>query len=289
MNYSRGLNQLRKFRRYFICFFLFGQNACHPMNITRNRIIFYFPSVIALYLIIHCEHTLTAKRFMRTERDNEVILHSIMLINMVPSLIASIESFRLPNGTRNLLRIYSDIINYIEKLTEMKIAWEKFQREIYSKIKLVLIFFFITVFIRLWLRSPLYGRIYELSSAIMWFYRSMAVLHSVFYIDLFTLLFSSIGSSLNVHRKIILKKQSVKNLNGITDILRNVKCQHLKLWECGRLINEYFGWILSVIVVDSAFTVTNDGYWLFLSITLYGRNIFLHLRKYIVFYSLTFI
>lgn len=280
MKSSRDLNRFCRFRRYFICFHLFGLNACHPRNFAKQRIIYYFPSIVALFLLIYCEHFLTAKRFKRTENENGMILHSIMLINMTPSVCASIESFRMPNGTRNLKQIYSDVINYIEKLMSVRIAWDNFHREIYSKFKLVLICFSVTVFFRLWLRSPLYGRVYELSSAILWLYRTMTVLHSIFYVDLLTLLISSISLTVKVHRKIIAKRKSPKKIDEITDILRNVKHQHMKLWECGQIINEYFGWTLLIVVIDSAFTVTNDGYWLFLSVTLYGRNIFFHLRKY---------
>lgn len=283
MNSTSGSIRLHRFKRHFFCFFILGQNACHPTNVTRKRFIHYLPSIFTLLLVLHSEYTLMTKRFKRVEKNHRVFLHSIMLINMMPSLIAAIESFRMPNGTIYLIKTFSAIIKYIEEKTLTKIDWELFHKKICLKHKRVLLCYFVTVFFRLWLRSPLYGRVYELSSAILWFYRIISVLHSVFYIDLLTLLMSSVSLAIRAQAKAIRHRVCSKSLCDVINILNDVKYQHFKLWQCAGMLNKYFGWILVIDFMDSAFSITYDGYSLFFSISVYGKNIFLHLRNYISF------
>lgn len=283
MNSTSQLVRLNRFKQYFLWFSILGQNSSYPLAMQRKRFINYIPSIVTLIIVICSEHMLILKEFKRVERNQGVFLHSAMLINMMPSLSAVFESFRIPKGTAYLVKSFSTVIEYVEEKTLAKIDWEQFQKQIWFKNKWILIFYFITVFFRLWLRSPIYGRVYETSSAILGFFRIISVLHLVFYIDLLTFLHSTISSVVYAHAKAIRYRLSLKSLNQIINILNDVKYQHFKLWQCTQIFNKYFGWIIVIDVVDSAFSITYDGYWLFFSISIYGKNLFLHLRNYILF------
>lgn len=281
-------NQLYKFKWYFFYFLLFGQNTCIPivMMSKKTRLILCLPSIVAFIVIFNSEYELTFKRFEAADIFSGMILHTIMLFNMFPSLSAALESFRMPKGTIPLLKTYTTIISYIEKKSLSCFDWNKYNDEIWSKTKLILITYFLMAFYRMSVESPLYGRLYEFSTAMLWFYRSISVIHFVFYIDLLTLQMSTIVFAVRAQAKAIRMTVSLKNLNELIQILKHVKILHFKLWQCSQIFNEYFGWVLVVVLIDSTFTMSVSGYIFFVSFTNHGENLFQPMRKYILYIKL---
>lgn len=271
-------NPFHKFKWYFICFFIFAQNTCIPIAKEKKRFIGYVPSIVALILLFYTEYTLTSRRFSRAEFSG-MILHTIMLLNMMPSVSAVVESFRMPKATRLLLKTYSAIIIYVEKQMQSKPNWAKFHADVWRKSKIIIGFYLVTVTFRSWFRSPSYGRLYEFSSAIMWFYRIMAVIHLVFFIDLLSLQISTISFAVRAHAKAIRMQVALKSLKELIHILGHVKFLHFKVYQCGQILNKNFGWILTFVAIDSAFTMTITCYWTFENLMVHD-NLLQIMRKY---------
>lgn len=258
MEATSKVDRLCHFKRHFLFFFLCGQNSCLP----RERFFSYVPTIFSLFIIFLSEIRLTEKRFKNLEMEQGFILHCLLLCNMFPSLIAAIESFRMPNGIQYFLQSFRMIIEYLETRTPTKINWKNVQKRISLKFKKAYLCYFVVIFFRLVIKSPVFGRRYEMWSSFLWFYRSATILHAVFYVDLLRFLISSVSHGIESQRKALKKKDSVE-LNELIDIVKTVKYHHYQVCECLQVINDHFGRIFVAIAVDSIFTLTNTGYWFF--------------------------
>lgn len=282
---TNRFDRLCHFKRHFLFFFLCGQNTCLP----RERIFSCVPTIFSLFVIITSEIRLTAKRFKNLEMEQGFILHCLLLCNMFPSFVAAIESFRMPNGIQIFLQTFRMIVEYLEDRTPTKINWTNVQKRINFKFIKAYLCYFVVVFFRLVIKSPVFGRRYELWSSFLWFYRSATILHAVFYIDLLRFLISSMAHSVESQRKALKKKRSFE-LNELIEIVNIVKYHHYQVGECLKIINDYFGPIFVAIAIDSIFTLTNTGYWFFHH-WMKDTTVFVLFRKYLLnsFYSIRMI
>lgn len=265
-------DKLCRFKRYFLFFSLFGQNIFRPENVFS-----YIPSILSLVLIILCKFRLTAKEFKDIDFEHKFVLYSLVVLNMLPILIAVLESFRMPKGTQYFMKIFDTIIEYLETKTSTKINWTKFQRRIALRFKMIFFCYIITALFRLSFRTPMHGRRYELWSTALRFYRTTTLLHIMFYVDLLNFLLSSVTSSVKAPTEALQEKQCFES-KDVIKILKLVKLHHFQVWECFQVINEYFGRIFVAITLDSVYTILNTGYWTFY-LWMSGQSTFVLLRK----------
>lgn len=270
--------QSNRFKRYFSFYSLFGQNLYSTKKLRKQRALSYIPSILSLCVIVSCEAFLSCKRYGGVKSEHVSVLYSLMMMNMFPSLVAAVESFRMPKGTRQFVRIFNAVIENLETRTTTKIAWKKFKRQISWRFSIVLGCYVISFVFRLVFPSPTYGRWYELWYTILWFFRTTTILHIIFYVDLLNILLSSVASSVEIQRKLSSGQFNFRPKNVIP-IVNRIKFHHFQIWECFQVINKYFGNILIASTIDSTYTVTNTGYCVFF-LWMEGHDILIIFRKY---------
>lgn len=271
-------NKLYQFKRYFQFFFLFGQDI---KNMPNKRILSYIPAIVSLILVVFSESRLIAKDFSGIEAEHGIMLHSLMIVNMLPSLVAAVEIFRMSKGTQYFAKIFNIIIDGLKSKKSVKIEWKNVQKKIWSKILIIIVWYFLVIFFRFASRSPLYGRRYEIWSSILLFYRTASVFHTIFYVELITFLITTVTSDVEAQRQILAKKVFF-DLKCVICIMKVVKLQHFQIWHCCQAINEHFGIIIIAIMIDSLFTVTVYGYFAFFFWD-NDENLIVTIRKYYAF------
>lgn len=281
MDFIHRLNALNRFKRYFLFFFLIGQNVCFTKGPKFNRILSWIPSIFTIFLIIFSENYQSAKKFKEIERDHGVILQTLVWSNLLPSLFATIESFRMPYGTQCFDNLFSLIINQLETKTKLKISWQILHKQIFQRFKIICICLCVTILFRITFHSPLHGQRYEIMSLIVWFYKTMTLFHTMFYVELLNFLFSSITSRIDLTK---IQHTSVWNIElclGISEvinILNTLKFYHFQVWKCYQIINKHFGYIIIAITIDTAYTLANSSYWAFYY-WMHGHNYLVYLQK----------
>lgn len=267
------------FKRYFQFFFLFGQNTSQPnKNVPSKRIFSYMPTIFAMIFIIFCEQRLLLKVFGRIGRENKIMLHTMMMVNMLPGLISTIESFRIQKGTKKFVQIFNMVTERLKYCTSAKIVWKNVENQMRRKIIIIIVWCIFSVFFRLMWRSPLYGRRYEIWSLFLMFYRTASVFHIIFYVDLVKLLIASVSCSVEAQRQ-ILRKKVFLDLKKVINIMKLAKLQHLQIWDCCQVINQYFPIIAITILIDSMYTMTIYGYFTFY-FWRNDENLVVTMRKY---------
>lgn len=258
MKSTRQIDEMYQFKRYFQFFFLSGQNTIIPAS--DKRVSSYIPTIVSLIVILLCEIRLAAKNFSGIEAEHAVMLHSLVILNMFPCLVAALESLRLSKGTQYFIEIFDIVIRRLEKRTSAKIAWKNVRKQTLSKIIVITVCCFLTTCFRFASRSPLNGRRFEIWATFLLFYKTASVLHITFYVDFLTFLISSVTSSVEVQRQ-VLRKKVFFDLKKVIYIMKLAKLQHLEIWECNREINRHFGTITIAIMIDSMFTITVSVYF----------------------------
>lgn len=267
-----------RIKRYFLFFCLFGQNVYLPENCPKIRFLSYISSIFSLFLIVLCQFRLGATKFKSIESEHTFILFALWVFNMIPSVVAAIESFRMPKKTQYLMEIFGNVTRFVEMRSLMKIDWKKFQNQMSLRFKVIFFCCIVSIFFRLIFRSPFYGRRSELLCIVLWFYRAATLLHVIFYIDLLNFLFSLVTSVVETQRK-VLREKIFPEPDEVTKIVNVLKCHHFQVWECYRVINQIFGRIFIAVTLDSVCTITNTGYWAFY-LWIQGQNVFILFRKY---------
>lgn len=254
------LNQ--KFKWHFLLFFLFGQNARLRDNIPCKRLVFLIPTIVAIFFIVISAFGLCTEKFENLDIRHGFMVHFLILVPIIPGLSAVMQSVRMSKGTQAFANIINSLVEILEKQTFTQIAWEKFRKRITFKITLIVTWHLFSAFFRLVWMSPFYGRRFEIFASLILLYRMAAVYHMVFYVDLLTLLSSTIVQSVTKHRQNIQKKKSWQT-NEIINFMLIVKTQHMQLWECIQVLNKHFGLIAVAIMIEAMFTTTSNGYWSF--------------------------
>lgn len=278
MDLIRRKNQSNRFKRYFTFYSLFGQNLCSPKKLRKPRAISCIPSILSLLVIVSCEVFLCCKRYEGIKSEFVSVLYSLMMMNMFPSLVAAVESFRMPKGTQQFIRIFNAVIEYLETRTPTKIAWKRIKRQISWRFRIVLGCYVISFVFRLIFISPTYGRWHEFWYTILWFFRTTTILHIIFYVDLLNVILSSVTSSVEIQRKLLSEQLNFRS-KKVIQIVNQGKYHHFQVWECFQVINKYFGKILIASTIDSTYTVTNTGYCVFF-LWMEGQDILIIFRKY---------
>lgn len=253
-----------QFKCHFLLFFLFGQSIWLPNCIPCKRIVSLIPSIFSIFSIIYCSIGLALKKYETFFNTHVLFVQLQMLVNMLPGIFGAVQCIRLARKARHFnapLKILSfdKIIETLEKQTPIKVPWNCFQTRFTRKSKIIVVFYSL-MFILKFLLRPLNGQSLRIKSAFSMLYRTATVYHTVFYVDLFNLLSSSVNDSVKAHRQVLLEKNTIE-VNDYIDVLYLIKIQHLQLWHCRQIIIKHFGYVIIVTMIDSTYTITASAFW----------------------------
>lgn len=255
------VDTMNQFKRHILLHFLSGQNQL-PFK-TKNPFA-YIPSIIALILTVFCSVKILTKKFKLLDFNDALVLHFTMSVHILPISVATIECFRMKNGSWQLLKTFARMMNRLESRLAIKVDWSCLRKQMICNAIGVAFSSFFLIFYRLVFRSTFYGHWFEFWTSIPLVYRIASMLHIMFYVDLVTFGMSSMVVGLDtLRKKRILTNNMISHPNEIRNIVNFVKLHHLQIWQCCQVINKYFGFIFIAIILDSVVTITNAAYWAF--------------------------
>lgn len=273
------------FRSYLIWFYIFGQNPCFP--ICSVKTVTFLSRIPCNFLFMWMVISVCIISIINVQigHDASVFLDIFTFCAMLPNVFVFVASFFMPKTAKHLIDAYINIIDYSDRMLHIKIHLNQFYNEFGKKWKWTIIGCIISSILRLIFASPLYGRIPEMCITVLSFYKIIAIFHCTFFIDFSITLMAAINRGLeknNIDYDLRWRCEPKKLIKR----LYHLKLIHFKLWQCRRVINKRFGWILLTVFIDSIVIFTRSGYATFLFEQTYGQYLLLMTRNYFSFLHL---
>lgn len=254
---------IKRLRSVFIWFAMFGQYhllIVHNTKARSTRAIFVFLKIVFLMLIL----TSMIKPFRQTSEDKSSFLYivngvafNILILNLVEIVESLLQS-----------KIFALMVTDIEKSIEhlntfvnMKVHISAFAYNFRKKLFCCTIIFMSESFLRLFNRPDILNVHSNILLTISVLYKHMAVLHTMFYIDLQTLMLFSLNNKLNpvsvdsVNECLIIPTPSSEALEN----LGRIKCVYSSVRNISENINKRFGCFLLLTSVNASINFVRSG------------------------------
>lgn len=255
---------IKRLRSVFIWFAMFGQYhllIVHNTKARSTRVIFVFLKIVFLMLIL----TSMIKPFRETSEDKSSFLYivngvafNILILNLVEIVESLLQS-----------KIFALMVTDIEKSLEhlntfvnMKVHISAFAYNFRKKLFCCTIIFMSESFLRLFNGPDILNVHSNILLTISVLYKHMAVLHTMFYIDLQTLMLSSLNNKLNpvsvdsVNECLIIPTPSSSEA---LENLGRIKCVYSSVRNISENINKRFGCFLLSTSVNASINFVRSG------------------------------
>lgn len=214
---------------------------------------------------------------MLYEKESGTVFCLIQCFSLLVAITSVVNTVFYNNEILALIHSFDRVIAYLQRASNQRITEHvfKFKRNYVRKCKVIFIIwaFYMSVFVvTSSLRKGRAMRI-DVLTCIMNFYKILAKVHILFYVDLmlwcyelnmkqiivmddFTFVAATTGKRNRLSQKI--------NVKEFINHLRHCKYIHFKLWKISNLINSHFGWMIMVLLLISITEGLLALFWIFL-------------------------
>lgn len=244
---------IRKFKIYFICFYICGLTSYIPLkkgHIKRLQVISILVKVIHVSVLIGYVTLFIINRFtqLKLMNFNAILSNYAVFYTAIANGYALYKSITTPNLSRNICGRFAGIIHYMERNLQVAIPIEKFKISFTLKIWLKLITATLcTVTLHVIASSDGIIFIHPAEEFVYIVIRHviiMSAFHAILYISLIEVLLLSINMQLKK------KLCAVKRQKTIFTSLHHLKWIHYNLWRISQMINDHFGTLFSVLLLQ---------------------------------------
>lgn len=273
-----GTNKLEE---YLWWFHILGQNRCIPIKSKYRTSCIPQIVAIALFIIGLTVFYYEFEKYTNIPLKQKLVWYLFLVIAVVGFFVIG-TSFLLPRDTQYVMHVSMKVIDKMNQRLNTSISSDLFIKKFSNKIKKFIIGEFIFFGILFPTSHIVHGIYVELFyHAVFLFYRLVAIVHVTFYIDLIAYVMHSMIERLEqVWQEYTLNRSSAEYIHRTTSILRHVKYYHYKMQCCHRVMNECFGWIIVLIVMETFLAATRTGYWAFIFAVSYEFHLSMIIRKY---------
>lgn len=255
--------RIQELKTTFIWLYLFNQTVYIPLNDNRNKFLYRLSFIPKLILIIVFFAQIITHTFrdipQPTKNDiiNKILIYSAITHFMTNLLTVFSTTFN-PFGSKAILTKFALIIEYIESRWKMEIPIRAFEKRHRRKIMLYVVLQLFIIVLKLFSNPGLYSKYNLVLMGISFMYKGFIVFHITIFISLIGL----IMSSLNMKIVKVLHDEPISR-HSVVFLLRQFKLVHYKLPKIVKMINDEFGWILFVFMLE-AFNITASSVsWVF--------------------------
>lgn len=271
MNLSQLLN------KFTSLFYVIGQSSCtqsrkHPtrwhsssqyiievINKTiavLSRCIILFTISITCYIhFIFGKGTDSSIMFI-----SHIFLASIILTNVTPFL----QNYLYSNELTRVIKTFYEIEKIFGKQLGRAISFIEFNTVYQRKLYIFGIVFVVPQLSLIWFeRINLSVIDFENYIQISVFLTSFVCMHAMFYVDLEVYFLNKFTNIFDVGLLSAVSRVETPHLHRISISFKWYKCIHYKLWKNSKLIEIYFGWSLTFLMMQNFVNVTKDMYFMY--------------------------
>lgn len=266
------------FRKYFICFFLFGQSyfPLWPKTYKFCRILIKIPLLLRIAHFVYSAYVINMQPHMKNNKF-ELFWRLVTSIILMPSLCEIIINISHPQQAFEIIVRLINISNDLNKKLNGSSKESKPLRSYNRKIIVILGFAFLSYALRLTFLPPDYSQLTEIMLISLYFLKDLSVLHFLFHMCLVNQVFVELKSYMGLFS---VTQKSKKQKLGL---LCYIKLVHRQIWQNTYVINRRFSWTLMSILFESAVNIIWMVYWMFWFQVQYKGNRIVILRKYFLF------
>lgn len=279
----------RDFKYFYGFFYIFGQAPYYPLHIKnrcKSKIIMFLPFVVLILNAFLCSVIFIKTEYHNIKQSKSIVLYTLRFSAFVPNFVVIYESLAYPYGIRTLNYRLFFICDFLKIKLKTNFQLVKFKSECFREFCMCFALIFISNIIRMKILT-IYDMNTEIAIFAMQVYKMLALLHALFYTNLFKFILISMNNGILrkdsetiILSQVILNVESNRTNRLSTVSLQQTRFIYLKLWEVIRMFNTQFGWSLFAIMLESLISTTNAFYAAFIYFADSDKFIQLVIRKF---------
>lgn len=268
-----GLTHLKQFQRYFVVFYLLGQNliVMHPnyqkKNSLKYQFIVYFPTAffLTLFFILTPVIVIQQQTFQLFNSNSDAFMNYVFILmgNLLNAIIF-VQIITATDGLYNLIDKLNLLLKYLHERLKLNVSLRDFANAYVKKVFLLFSIIFLTIVVKSFISSRRSTQLHQWCQLTFIAYKNLVIVHLMFYIDLMHFLYKMYNNYMDVMCYDILTNVMHSNGNHYLSVLKHCKYVHYKMWKIVNMINNYFGWILLLIIVVNFIDICYATYWIFI-------------------------
>lgn len=253
-------------KTYLNVFHKFGLSSYNPNECdTTSPVGTSIPSFC--YLIIACIcGIMSFDNFSHLKVNFDNCIYAIFIILMVVTAAMVFERASFSHGNaRNIWKHFIELKELLSNRIEMKIDFRQFNQRYIFKLSLMLFSFGALVTIKILHRFNSENFIRQTGTLVLQFLALLAMCQILFYVSFFNYVLNSINRHI---MEIVDLDQCIEDVEFIDDLgpkimfyYQILKLIHFKLWEILQLINDDFGGLLTILIIEKSNTSVQTIYW----------------------------
>lgn len=237
------------FKYFYVIFYIFGLGPYYPLHVKnriKSKVLMFLPFVLLIANTLFCSLV-----FLKAENNNlqnsYMILYTLRFTAFVPNFVVIWESLTHPYGVRMMNHRLFFICNFLKAKLKSGFHIYKFKTECVRHFFACFIMLVIANNVRMNILT-IYELKTEIAIFIMQAYKTLAILHALFYMSLFKFILVSINDGMlekdfeNVFLSQVILNVECNQSNRISTLsaerLRQIRFIYLKLWEVMKMFNK---------------------------------------------------
>lgn len=261
------------FKYFYGLFYIFGQAPYYPFHDRAKiqaKILMFLPFAILVANVQFCSLVFILNEHKRKEKCVGTVIYVLKFIGFAPSFVVIymnlIRPFELWSVNDKIYAICDLLKSKLETQFPLNVFTFEFCRDLFVSLTVTIVTYFSRVSV-----STIYHFKTECIIFVMQLYKTMAIFHVLFYLNIFKLILSSMSGAFNRKgidsvnlTQVILNAESQRIHRKSTICLRQTGYIYLKLWEVIRIFNMHFGWSFIAIILELVVSATTAIYGFFL-------------------------
>lgn len=281
------MNLKKCFRKYFLIFFLFGQSSWNISVVERGR--FRINRMIPAVIYLIASISLTYPSFAHF-RDLSLMLATtggtiICFVHFSSLLLTVISVFNTifyDRENSQLIEIFDRNIKHLQYSSRKRFTanFYNFKRVYGQKCAIIFTLCVFQLITKVSTKPLIFDRPMRINifTCIMNFYKNLAKVHVLFYIDLLLWCYKLNADQIELNENLYnvdvdpsdnsikTKIKPLLNVDEYINKLRHCKYVHFKLWKISKLINSHFGWMMIINLLNSFLEGSLAAFWTFLNL-----------------------
>lgn len=275
------------FRKYFLIFFWFGQSSWNigAVECDRSRFNRMIPAVI--YLIASISFTYPSIAHCRElslmqATTGVTIICLVHFSSLVLTVISVINTIFYNQEIYEIIEIFDRTMKHLQYSSGKRFTanFYNFKRAYGKKCAIIFTLCVLQLITKVSTKPLEIDRPMRINifTCIMNFYKNLAKVHVLFYIDLMLWCYELNSDQIELNESnytfdVDPTNHSIKtkikpsiNVDEYINKLRHCKYIHFKLWKISKLINSHFGWMMIINLLNSFIEGSLAAFWTFMNL-----------------------
>lgn len=264
----------RELKCFYFFFHVFGQAPYYPLHVKnriKSKILMFLPLAMLIVNAVLC-----SVLYLKTEYNNTKkarIVSTMRFTAFIPNFVLICEILIHPYGVHAINQRLFFISHSLTMKLKTQFRMDQFKSECIRDFCMCFAMLMLTYIIRM-----NFPTVYELNTELaifsMQLFKTIAIIHLLFYMNLFKFILISMNEAIleSDFESIVLTQVGLnvgcrRSKRQSFVLLQKTRFIYLKLWEVIKMYNQQFGWSLIAIMVESIISTTNALYAAFIYFT----------------------